>query len=191
MVEQNFDEMRNQIAILKGKLDKQEIVNDHLMRETMKMKVGKISISTYRSLACAVLCLVMYPILGYTGVFSIPLVIFTCVMMAFCVVASLWTYLPVMNTNLMSADLATVAGVMARFKRLSELWLHFVTPSLLAIWLPWTCYDYTSQMGVDGMNRIYLCVPLLVGSAVGSVIGYIWHRKAVNAAQDIIRQIEE
>ena len=35
MEEMNFEEMRNQFAILKEQLKKQEIVSDRLLRETM------------------------------------------------------------------------------------------------------------------------------------------------------------
>ena len=38
MEEKNFEELRNQFAILKEQLNKQEIVNDRLLRETMKAK---------------------------------------------------------------------------------------------------------------------------------------------------------
>ena len=39
----NFEELRNQFAILKEQLKKQEIVSDHLLRETMKAKRSKIN----------------------------------------------------------------------------------------------------------------------------------------------------
>ena len=38
MEDMNFNEMRQQMAVLKEQLDKQEIVNDRLIRETMKTK---------------------------------------------------------------------------------------------------------------------------------------------------------
>ena len=43
MEEQYFDEMRQQMAALKEQLNKQEIVNDHLIREIMKVKNKDIS----------------------------------------------------------------------------------------------------------------------------------------------------
>jgi len=36
-----------------------------------------------------------------------------------------------------------------------------------------------------------LALPILIGAAIGGLIGYHWHCKAVDAADNIIRQIEE
>ena len=42
MYENELNEMRQQMAILKNKLDRQEIVNDHIIRRSMKRNVGNI-----------------------------------------------------------------------------------------------------------------------------------------------------
>ena len=38
-----LDEMRQQIALLKAKLDKEAIVNDQLLRQSMRQKMGFIN----------------------------------------------------------------------------------------------------------------------------------------------------
>ena len=43
MEDMHFEELRNQFAILKDQLKKQEIVSDHLLRETMKAKKRNIN----------------------------------------------------------------------------------------------------------------------------------------------------
>jgi hypothetical protein len=36
-----------------------------------------------------------------------------------------------------------------------------------------------------------MCIPLVIGLIIGLIIGLYFHFKAVNAAQDIIDQIDE
>jgi hypothetical protein len=55
MYENEMNEMRQQMAILKNKLDRQEIVNDHIIRRSMKRNVGNIKRRYYAVIALALL----------------------------------------------------------------------------------------------------------------------------------------
>ena len=62
MEEKNFEELRNQFAILKEQLNKQEIVNDRLLRETMKAKKRDINSSKNLEYGCVLFCLFILPL---------------------------------------------------------------------------------------------------------------------------------
>ncbi len=187
----NFEEMRNQIALLKQKLDHQEIVNDHLLRETMRARVTAINKTKIFSFVCAAFCILLYPLLSMSGALGNAFVIATCVMMLFCSFATYYIHRPVDRMNLMTEDLATVAKVMAKFRRQYNQWLYYVTPSLFIPWLAWVVYEFAWKNAPDGMNHWLMALPLLVGAVIGLLIGYYMHRNTVNAAQKIIDQIEE
>jgi len=192
MEELNFDEMRNQITLLKQKLNHEEIINDQLLREVTRANMGTINWAKYKSFICVAICLVIYPTtMLYMGIFSTAFVVFTCVMVLFCAYATYYVHRPVDRMNLMTEDLATVAKVMAKFRKQYDQWLHYVTPSLLIPWLSWAVYEYAWKDVPEGVNSWMLTIPILVGAVIGMLIGYYWHRKAVNAADKIIRQIEE
>ena len=55
MYENEMNEMRQQMAILKNKLDRQEIVNDRIIRRSMKRNVGNIRRRYYFVIALALL----------------------------------------------------------------------------------------------------------------------------------------
>ena len=184
MEEMNFDEMREQFTLLRHKLDQQDIINDSLLRETMRGRVGAINRTKYKSYICAAFSLALYPLLLYWGVFSNAFVIATCIMMLFCAYGTYYVHKPVDRMNLMTEDLATVAKVMAKFRKQYNQWL-------LIPWLSWAVYEYAWKNAPEGMNHWLMALPLLIGAAIGGLIGYIWHCKAVNAADNIIRQIEE
>ena len=77
-----LENMRQQMSTLKKKLDQQEIVNDHLIRHSMKNTAGNISRRYYFIMA---VCLLMIPYSYWAFVmlngFSIPFWIFTCITM--------------------------------------------------------------------------------------------------------------
>ncbi len=191
MEELNFDEMREQITLLKQKLDRQEIVNDHLLRETMRNRMGTINFTKIKSYICAGMCIVLYPLLSFTGTFSNAFVIATCIMMLFCAFATYYVHKPVDRMNLMTEDLATVATVMAKFRKQYNQWLYYVTPALLIPWLSWALYEFAWKNAPEGMSHWLLALPIVIGATVGGLIGYHWHCKAVDAADNIIKQIEE
>lgn len=192
MEELNFDEMRNQITLLKQKLNHEEIINDQLLREVTRANMGTINWAKYKSFICVAICLVIYPTtMLYMGIFSKAFVIFTCAMVLFCAYGTYYIHRPVDRMNLMTEDLATVAKVMAKFRKQYNQWLYYVTPTLIIPWLSWAVYEYAWKNVPEGMNSWMLTIPILVGAVIGMLIGYTWHKKAVNAAEKIIRQIEE
>ena len=194
MKEMDFEEMRNQFAILKEQLNKQEIVSDRMLRETMKAKKNAINSTKKLSYLCAALCLVFYPLNTLVNAWSMPFSIATCLMIIFCAIATHYIHKPVDELNFMRDDFSTVARVMAKFKKQYDNWLHYVTPALLVPWLLWAFYDFVWKNAPDDASPKMLAVlalPLVIGFIIGGAIGYYYHCKAVNAAQDIIDDISE
>lgn len=189
-----IEELRNQIALLKQKLDNQEIVSDRMLRMTMQTKVNTvIHRNERRHIICGIFAMLAWPVLHYGIGMNLTFCILTSLMMLFCIAATIYVHNPIHRTDLMSADLATVAYEMDRLKRRYKNWLHYVTPTLLIPWILCACYEYCRAMGVEPLSKegVMTYLPLLIGCAIGGIIGYLWHRKTVNTAESIIRQIEE
>ncbi len=190
MEDKNFEELRNQFALLKTQLDKQEIVSDRLLRETVKLRSKDIRYTKNTVYGAAAFCLITYPICYLMQMWSLAFTIATCFMMMFCVLGTYYIHRPVEQLNLMRDDLATVASTMSRFKKQYNNWLYYITPTLMIPWLAWACYEFAWQHAPEGVNPWAMSLPLIIGAAIGGLIGYMYHRKAVNAAQDIIDEIE-
>lgn len=190
----NIEELRNQIATLKQKLESQEIVSDRMLRMTMQTTINNvINRVEIKTIVCGMFAMLAFPILHFYAGLGMGFCTFTSLMMLFCIVATLYIHQPIRKTDLMSADLATVAREMARFKKHYNDWLHYVTPSLLIPWFLWACYEYCAVIHIDLFSRmgLFTCLPLITGVTIGGIVGYRMHRKAVNSADSIIRQIEE
>lgn len=191
MEDMNFEELRQQFSILKEQLNRQEIVSDHLLRETMKAKRNRINSTKRMCYISVLIVLVMMPMNYLTHTWGMAFSIVTCIIMLLCAVATYYVHRPVDNLNFMTDDFATVARVMAKFKKQYDMWLYFSTPAILVLWLPWACYDLAWKHAPEGSNPWMMLIPLLVGAVIGAAIGFYYHFKAVNAAKDILAQIEE
>lgn len=191
MEEMNFEELRNQYAILKEQLNNQEIVNDRLLRESMKLRRKDIQSTEKVVFGCVIICIFIYPLSYFMHLWSLPFTTVTCLIVIICAIATYFMHRPVEKLNFMNDDLATVARVMAKFKKQYNNWLHYVTPALLIPWVIWGCYEVGWSHASEGSNPWLLIIPIIVGSICGALVGYKYHRKAVNAAQDIIDDIEK
>lgn len=191
MKEMDFEEMRNQFAILKEQLQHQEIVSDRLLRETMKAKKNAINSAKRLTYGCVIFCLLIMPLNYFAHSWSLPFTIGTCVLMLFCAALVHYIHQPVDELNLMKDDLSTVAHVMAKFKKQYNQQLYYWSPVILIPWTIWACHDFISMHNIEAHHRWLLVIPILVGEAIGLGIGLHFHFKAVNAAQDIIDQIED
>ena len=85
MNEAQFEDMRQQMTTLKKKLQQQEIVNDRMIRHSMKNTASNISRRYFMIMA---VCILMIPYSYWAFVmlngFSIPFWIFTCIVMLVC-----------------------------------------------------------------------------------------------------------
>lgn len=191
MEEMNFEELRNQYAILKNQLKNQEIVNDRLLRETMRVRKKDINSTKIAEYICVAVCVLLYPLLYFTGMFSLAFLIATVLMVLFCAATTWYIHKPVDQINFMRDDLSTVARIMARFKKQYNQWLYYVTPLLLIPWGAWTCYEFAWKNAPEGAYPWAMTIALIIGALIGLGIGLYYHFKAVNAAQNIIDEIEE
>lgn len=187
----NLEEMRNQFAILKEQLAKQEIVNDHLIRETMKVKIRDISNTKKIAFVGAALGLLAYPLIYSSHLFSLAFTIVTCLLLIGSTTATYFMHKPVEKLNLMQDDFATVAHVMAKFKKQYNNWHKYVSPMVLIPWIIWACYDFGWKNNPDGINPWLLTFSGIIGAIIGWIICNKYDHKAMNAAQEIIDEIEK
>ena len=60
-----FEEMRKQIAILKEKIQKEEIVNDRLLRQVSKSKLSVMNAQAFMNLIISLFCVPLYLLMYY------------------------------------------------------------------------------------------------------------------------------
>jgi hypothetical protein len=181
--------MRLQLNTLKNKLNQQEIVNDRLIRHSMKRTAGNIK-RTYIGLIFLSVLMVPY---GYwvfvvLSNFSIAFWIATSIFMLVCAGATYYNKRNLSDSNLMTNNLMEVGRRMARAKKFDADWLIIGIPGVI-LWLAWFFYEVYKQ------NHDLLMHPLFwagcIGGVIGVIIGFSIHFKTQRQYQNIIEQIDD
>ena len=184
-----FEEMRMQMEMLKSKLDKQEIVNDRILRKSMKKNMNNI---TRRYTILVVVALLMIPYAYYVFVsmmgYSIGLWIATVVFMLISCGYTVWNGKDLYNGNLMEKSLLMVRQKMALAKKRDNQWMLFGIPMLI-LWLAYFVYEVYQKGGAEEVHTLLLASAF--GGAVGLILGLTIHFKTQREYQEIIDQIEE
>ena len=184
-----LENMRQQLNTLKKKLEQQEIVNDQMIRRSMKKTASNIN-RTYLWLIALAILMVPYGYWAFVVIshFSVAFWIATSILMLVCAGATYYNRRNLSDTNLMTNNLVEVRRRMARAKKFDADWLFFGIPAII-LWLAWFFYEVYKQ------NTDLLTHPLFwagcVGGIIGSIIGFSIHFKTQRQYQDIIDQIGE
>ena len=180
--------MRQQMNTLKKKLEQQEIVNDRLIRHSMKNTAGNISRRYYAIMA---VCLLMIPYSYWAFVklnsFSFPFWIFTCIVMLFSFGGTFYNSRKLSDSNMMTGNLVDVRRRMAAAKKFDANWLFFGIPAVIA-WLAWLTWESYQQ---DAESAHYMFYGTVCGAIVGSILGFSLHHKTQGQYQEIIDAIED
>ncbi len=182
-----LDEMRQQMAILKDKLENQTIVNDRFIRRSIKRGVSTIN---RRYLVIGIIALAMIPY-GYwafvmIGGLSVALWLASCLMMLIVVGFMIYNSRDMRDNALMNGNLLDVKRKVTQAQKRDANWLWFGIPMALA-WGAWAVYEMSQKMG----DNEYIVPCCIVGVLVGALIGLKVHFKTQSRFNEIIEQIED
>ena len=186
-----LQEMKVQLELLTKKLERETIVNERLIRSSMKEKAHYLRRGIILE---SLVCFIMIPFFVWIlPKFSSPHSIYFCVFCAaFMVLALCYNYY--MYREFHTKDFAEVNLIEARkatlkFKRLTQRWTFCIGIPFLMIFIPWFVYEnalvYKGEM---------LQIPLIsaaIGLLIGGVIGIYQFNKTLRTTDEILMQIEE
>lgn len=182
-----LDEMRQQMAILKDKLENQTIVNDRFIRRSIKHGVSTIN---RRYLVIGIIALALIPY-GYwafvmMGELSVALWLASCVMMLLVVGFMIYNSRDMRDHNLMNGNLLDVKRKVTLAQKRDANWLWFGIPMALA-WGAWAIYEMAQKMG----DNEYIVLFCIVGVLLGALFGLKVHFKTQSHFNEIIEHIED
>jgi hypothetical protein len=184
-----LENMRRQMTTLKNKLNEQEIVNDRIVRRSMRNEVNKIS-RRYNVLMILAVLMVPYSYCVFvklTG-FSMAFWIGTSIFMLICGGATFYNSRKISDPELMSRSLVEARRKVASAKKFDSDWLKFGIPTLI-LWFGWFSYETYLIMG--GIEDNWLMYGGIVGGIIGAIVGFKFHLKTQRQYQEIIDQIED
>lgn len=184
-----LDEMKQQMELLRGKLDKQEIVSENLIRRVVKQKVHSLQREAAVKGAISLLCIpYCYWTLGNVG-FSAA---FTAATVVFIVVGLFYTWYAhrgLRAKEVVSASLCEVARRTAQLRLLYARWLRFSIPFLF-LWMSWFVWEIFRTVDNESQRMGMLC-GAAIGLVVGGGVGIYSYRRTQRKAREIIEQIKD
>ena len=186
---QELEEMRSQVAILKKKLDKQTIISDSHIRNSMTSTRSDMTRIIAATIFVGALSMPYCTWIFYKYGFSLYFIIASDIMLAVCVGLTIKQRCALKNLDFTQGNLVDVAEKLNKVKTHYHEWIKIALPMIL-IWVSWLAYEILTKMEPSPMQMGFLS-----GSAAGVIIGgffgYRINRKIVGKSTEILKQIEE
>jgi hypothetical protein len=184
------DELREQLALFKQRLDQQEIISDRLMRRSMN---ARISIFTRTGVIADIVVLLIMPLvfwafskIGASWYFGLILLLGVIVELAY----NITCHRRIQRLFTEGNDLLTVRRGLLKFKK-AERQAMLISLPLITLWALALCW----QLGVFADNPTEsvaaIGIRVGIGFCIGTLIvfcGYFWEMHRVNRS---IREIDE
>ena len=181
-----LNEMKQQISLLRRKLEKETIVNEKLIRASMRDKLKAVKRKSY--ILCAVVIAAIpcwaSPTFNYHSSWFIGI---TIALMLISVGHEIYCNQLLSTQNYITGSLVDEVRKLNRYRQLTRQWHRFGI-LFLCIWLLWFVYEATSA-GEIHVKSILICG--LIGGIIGGAIGWTIYRKGQKAIDEVIEQIEE
>ncbi len=181
-----LNEMQQQLRQMKEKLEGENIINDKLLRNAYRKTLGSLQRKALRQTIIEVIAMLLCLNLLRMG-FSIPFVIATEIMLAFCLIATI-----VINNRLpkMDTDLVTAAKGIVRFRKGYANWLWVGIP-LLTVWMGGMCYEIMKNQTFPSEARVPMFIGLGVGLVIGGAMGLMMRHNILSKSDETIAQIKD
>ena len=185
-----LQEMKEQLAILTQKLEKETIVNERLIRQSMKNKASSI-----RRVAIAetIITLIMIPyfiwVMPEILNISTGLCYFTCFFMALALVCNYYIHSRFRPDKFIEGNLLEARKDTLLMKKIYINWLKFIALPFIIVFFSWFIHDIRLAYPSEELNGIYYGIGF--GILIGSIIATILFKRVQNAANEILEQIEE
>ena len=184
-----LENMRQQMTTLKNKLNRQEIVNDCLIRRSMRNQVNTIT-RRYNIIMAIGLIMVPYGYWCFVKLCGLSLFFWfvTSIFMLICVGATFYTYRKISDPNLMNRNLVEARMKVVSAKKFEANWLFFGIPAVV-LWMGWFLYETYQIHGGSFSNGLFWggCIGGIIGAICGLSINFRTQREY----QDVIDQIED
>ena len=170
--DQQLEQMRQQMTELKQQLDRQEIVNEQLLRQSMTSKMSWIKRYVWLEIAfIPIVLLILAPIHAMLGL-SWWLYGFLAVMLVVDVAAD-WRINRVDRNQLLTGNLVEASRRLTAMKR-QRAWAFVLGIIGVVIWIAWFLFELKLAQGIQANDFLNgFAQGGLVGGIIGAVIGLI------------------
>lgn len=190
LISHELEEMRVQLGMLKDKLEKQTIINETHIRNSMKSKMSDINKTVTGTIIAGVFALCYSTWFFYWQDFSLAFVIATFVMLAVCLGITIAQRVILGKMDFSQGNLVETAEKLSKIKKHYQDWYKIAIPMII-VWFGWMMYEMISIHGLESPMAIGFCCGAIIGGILGGIIGMRINRKVARKAAEILDQIAE
>lgn len=169
MENNEIEEMRSQISLLRNKLEKQQIINDSMIAAAIKDKVAAIEWRTRIPLVAGIFALIYCPFaFGHILQVSVPFIVFAELMLVVSIAETLYQMHLIPTAADRGSDIAEFVRRIDRFDRCRKRQL-VAGMIMITVFFAWFLKDLAANYSAEefyGM-LIGVCVGLVLGFAIG------------------------
>ena len=183
-------EMKEQLSLLIKKLDKETIVNERMIRRSMKEKADRLN---RRLIVEIIVCLIMIPfvicVLPNFSKVSMPFCIFSAGIFVLAILYNFYMYIRFRPQNFIEGNMIEVRKDTLNFKRHTLRWTYCIGIPFLVVYIAWFVYE--KMQYYQGEILKIVLVSALIGFLIGGAIGINIFLKDLRTTDEILMQIEE
>ena len=185
---QELEELRSQVAEFKNRMEQQEIVSRHLLKEAMKGHVSWIRQTSFWGsvVELALLPLFVYVLRSIAGFLWLPIIVVG-LLIAGEAVFNFWNVSTIRDKHLAVDDVLSAQQRLITFKRREKLYTFSIVPFIL-LWL--ACIPFGVFHGTDipypSIDRLLFYIVAIV--IVFALSSYVFYRemRSLNKAIKVI-----
>lgn len=185
-IDNTLREMQQQMQQLREKLNNEQIINERLLQKSCRQTVDRLKFKSNLPIVFAIIAILCSPAYLSFGI-SPWFLIFTCVLMLVSIVATILTnrHIPQMDK-----DLVTATNELTRYKKIHAEWLKYSIPALI-VWLGCLIWDFLRNQTISKVEFYGFIAGISTGLILGILLGLKIRRDQLNAADELLDQIEE
>lgn len=181
-----LEELREQVALLKEKLQRQQIISERAIAEAAQKHIGKLNrvgiVYAFFGVFAAVYCSWSFHRFGFSDEF----VIGTAIFLAGCAVGTMYAHWGLRSVDVIHGNLVEIASRLLKFRKIYSHW-HFYTVPMLLVWCYFLYKDaYRMLDNPDGF-----LIAGFVGGVIGGAIGLWRHFKTMREVNKAIANIKD
>ena len=191
-----LEQMREQMSIFKSQLDKQQIINEQLVRNTMGNKMSWITKFLWAEIILVPIILIIMASFHASEGLSWWLFAFLAIgLIADTTGDFIINRIP--KGQMLSGDLVETSQRLIKMKKQRTSW--FIAGSIfLTIWLVWFIIEIVMKLNVIGCNEpshnlvvTIMVTALIIGCLIGFLVAWLIFRKMQKTNNQIIEQINQ
>ena len=183
-------EMKEQLSLLIKKLDKETIVNERLIRRSMKEKADRLN---RRLIVESLVALIMIPfficVLPNLSKVSMPFCIFSAGFFALVILYDFYMYLRFRPQKFIEGNMIEARRDTLNFKKQTLRWTYCIGIPFLVVYVAWFVYEKMQYYQGEILQMVLVSGG--IGFLIGGAIGINVFIKDLRTTDDILRQIEE